>query len=864
MKQVIPGNFGLAADPDPGKLVFSNPEGSVVTVQVLDHHLVRVTHFPPTSRADSSSPTFVVNGLPVPQAGASVKSSRTAPGLPRTQLGDLFPCPKPTRHEAAIVSGRTASLSTDLIRVECTLHHGDLTLRWFDLSRSGGDTPFLEDLAFRGYPFERSLDGGVYHYTKRNPIHRYFGLGEHSGPLALNGKRFRLEDMDALGYNAESTDPLYKVCPFYITMLLDHDQQARTPHQDPFAFGLYYDNLSAGAIDFGSEIDAFWGSYNVYRSDYGPLDYYVISGAAHSAAPTQPALQNVVERYAQLVGRPALIPRFALGYLASSMGYADAENAQALLEDFPRKCQEHDIPCDLMHLSSGYTVSPSDGCRNVFTWNNRRFPGPRGMVQTMLKHGIRIAANVKPWFLKNHPDYQSGKESGAYITHHSGSGPAETRLWSSGAGDSGLGSYFDFTSKGALDIWKAGVRSLLDLGIVGIWNDNNEFALPDDGDYVALRAGGSADRRLTVGETGRPLQTLLMAAASFEAMVEHAPSRRPFLITRSSCPGVQRYAVQTWSGDNATSWHTLKHNIPMGLSCGLSALPMGYGHDVGGFCGPQPGPELLVRWVQNGIFHPRFCIHSWKQEGVTEPWMYPEVTHIIRDAIRFRYRLIPYLYSLHVETHKTGRPVIRPLIFDFAQDPSCWDESFNFMLGPALLVSSVCTEGQRESSVYLPRLEHGQVWFDVWSGKTYASGTNAVVQVPLEQHGALFARSGSLVPLGRVTRPIQVEQDTERTVWIFPSPEADTSFGEFTLVEDDGESIDAPSTVLKLWFKAQGTVVEVGWDVVESKFKVAFDTIWFVLPAGDTRTLVAHKSLETIGRKTDDQHRAAIGLALKM
>jgi alpha-glucosidase len=116
-----------------------------------------------------------------------------------------------------------------------------------------------------------------------------------------------------------------------------------------------------------------------------------------------------------------------------------------------------------------------------------------------------------------------------------------------------------------------------------------------------------------------------MASASYEALLEKTPDKRPFLITRSGAPGSHVYASQTWSGDNYTSWETLKHNIPMGLNAGLSLLA-GYGHDIGGFAGPQPSPELLVRWIQNGIFHPRFCIHSWKSEGITEPWMYQEVS----------------------------------------------------------------------------------------------------------------------------------------------------------------------------------------------------------------------------------------------
>ena len=124
------------------------------------------------------------------------------------------------------------------------------------------------------------------------------------------------------------------------------------------------------------------------------------------------------------------------------------------------------------------------------------------------------------------------------------------------------------------------------------------MGLPDDDLMYAL------ENPTSVGVGGRLLQTILMASASYEALEEHNPHQRPFLITRAGAPGVQRFASQTWSGDNTSIFHTLKYNIPMGLNAGLSLLS-GYGHDVGGFVGPQPSPELFVRWVQNGIFHPR-------------------------------------------------------------------------------------------------------------------------------------------------------------------------------------------------------------------------------------------------------------------
>lgn len=267
-------------------------------------------------------------------------------------------------------------------------------------------------------------------------------------------------------------------------------------------------------------------------------------------------------------------------------------------------------------------VDPKTGARNVFTWNNDRFPDPKRMFETLYKAGIKTVANVKPWLLSQHPNYGLVKSERGFVWDLESDQPNLTRLWSGGAGETSSGSFFDFTSPSGRNFWKNGVQKLLALGITGIWNDNNEFCLPDD-EHVYHDGADS-----TVGSKGRLLQTIKMATASYEALCEFDSSRRPFLITRAGAQSVSRYASQTWSGDNFSSWHSLKHNIPIGLNAGLS-LFSGYGHDVGGFFGPRPSAELFVRWVQNGIFHPRFCIHSWKKEGITEPWMYPEVCGVL-------------------------------------------------------------------------------------------------------------------------------------------------------------------------------------------------------------------------------------------
>ena len=234
-----------------------------------------------------------------------------------------------------------------------------------------------------------------------------------------------------------------------------------------------------------------------------------------------------------------------------------------------------------------------------------------------------------------------------------------------------------------------------------------------------------------------------MTRASIEAQRDHDPATRPYLISRSGCPGIQRYA-QTWSGDNRTNWTTLKYNIPMGLGMSLSGL-YNVGHDVGGFAGDRPDPELFVRWVQNGIFHPRFTIHSWNDDAtVNEPWMYPAVTRHIRNAIRLRYTLLPYLYTLLYKSVTEDEPMLRPTFLDHEHDARCFEPTDDFFLGRDLLVASVVEEGATERRIYLP--DNGAGFYDFWSGTHYAGGQEITVPVTLESI-PLFVRAGTVLPL---------------------------------------------------------------------------------------------------------------------
>ncbi len=673
--------------PTENPLEFVGERGEHLILNVIDDHIIRVRLYP--EGKPHLDRTWII--------GANGEFPRE--GLYRDAIPSI--AVDGTRIKLT-QTGETAILETSMLKV--VIHLSDLRLEWFN----GMEQRFAADLRGRAYTYDRT-GHAIYHYMERRDDEHYYGFGETAGKLDKRGQRITLKPLDALGYNAETGDPLYKHFPFYITDIPERGM----------CYGLFYDNLSISAFDMGKEIDAFWGNYHYYTAADGDLDYYLIFGEAP---------ESIASSFMMLTGKMTVPPEWSLGYLGSTMKYTEAPDAQEQLKQFVDLCQHHDIPCSMFHLSSGYSTD-TQGRRNVFTWNHSRVPDPAAMTRYFHDAGIKVAANIKPHLLTTHPNYEEVKRIGGFIRNPDTGDPAQTPMWSAGGGESASGSYIDFTSEAGYNWWKAKIKEqLLAYGVDAIWNDNNEFGLWDDN---AICDGFGKPFRLGLG---RSIQTLLMARASYEAIQEFNPDEPPFVLTRSACPGVQRYA-QSWSGDNETSWHTLKWNIPMGLGMSLSGFP-NYGHDVGGFTGAAPDPELFVRWVQCGIFMPRFAIHSWNTDGtVNEPWMHPEVLPIIREMIKLRYRLIPYLYHrLNLASHPLEMPAI--LLVSTLLAPYNRQSNFEFILGYDLLVAPVYEPGARTRRVYLPAFYR---WRDLYTGIWYDGGREIEVDAPLNRI-PLFAR----------------------------------------------------------------------------------------------------------------------------
>ena len=520
---------------------------------MLEDDLVRVRHLPEgRPRLDRTWLVLDSNGE-IPLTGRSRKDI------------SAFTLP------ACAVEQKTDHLTIETAWLNLTITLNDFAIRW---STKTGQL-LAADLEGRAYAYDLSGQS-VFHYLHRQENECYFGFGEVSGELNKAGRRLRLQNVDALGYNAQTGSPLYKHFPFYITY---HPE-------NHLAFGLFYDNLATTTFDLGCEIDNYYPPYRSYQAEGGDLDYYFLLG---------PSIQDVVEKFTRLTGRMHRPPRWSLGYMGSTMKYTEAPDAQEQLKNFGAKCRENQIPCNLFHLSSGYTFG-KDGKRYVFNWDRKRIPDPQAMVDDFHRNGMHLTASIKPAMLTSHPRFDEVKQFGGFIQNADNDSPQLSHFWG------GKAAFIDFTNPASIAWWKTQVKEqLLAYGIDSTWNDNNEYELWDD----AARCNGFG-QTIPIG-LARPLQTLMMMRASYEAQLEANPDQRPFLISRAGCPGMQQY-VQTWSGDNLTSWKTLKYNIPMGLGLGLSGMP-NTGHDVGGVYRPAPWPRIIraldSEWhLPSALHHP--------------------------------------------------------------------------------------------------------------------------------------------------------------------------------------------------------------------------------------------------------------------
>ena len=580
------------------------------------------------------------------------------------------------------ITATEASFTTEALRVR--IERSPMRLIIEDLAGNviSEDAPGRQ-IQFNG---KRDAQGGEFRVWKALPADgHFFGLGDKTGPLDRRGEAFENWNTDAFGFQ-ESTDPIYKTIPFFLG-----ESAGRY-------YGLFLDNTWRSSFDFGkAQRDAF-----SFGSEGGPLDYYFIAG---------PDPKRVVEGYAWLTGPSPLPPLWSLGFQQSRYSYAP----ESVAREIATHLRKDKIPADVLWLDIDYQYK-----YRPFTIDPVGFPNmPKFVADMKAEHLHTIAItdlHVADAPNQGYAPYDSGIAADAFVKKPDGKNFVGV-VWP------GESVFPDFTHQASREWWGTNYKQFVQMGFAGFWNDMNEPSVFNGpGKTMPLdtvhRVDGTGFQPRTASH--REIHNVFgmqNARATYEGVLKLDPESRPFVMTRASYAGGQRYAV-TWTGDNSSTWNHLRMTTPMLENLGLSGFAFA-GADVGGFAG-SPQPDLLTKWLEVAAFQPIDRDHSSAGTRQQEVWVDgPQQEAIRRRFIETRYRLMPYLYSLAEETSRTGLPVVRPLFMEFPQEakdghPIDLDAPSEFLLGPDLLIAAPDYYDMVDS--YAPTLP-GEGWYNFWTGE---------------------------------------------------------------------------------------------------------------------------------------------------
>jgi alpha-glucosidase len=593
----------------------------------------------------------------------------------------------------------------------------------------------------------------------------FYGLGDKTGSFDRRNQAYTLWNTDT-GIT-EAADPIYKSIPFFIA--------ANTKR----SYGILLDNTWRTWFDFGKrDRDRY-----AFGAEDGPLRYYILYG---------PSPKDVVKRYADLTGKPPLPPLWSLGFQQSRYSYAP----EARLREVADRLRKDKIPSDAIYLDIDYQYR-----NRPFTVDPSTFPNFPGLVADLRKQHFHLVT-ITDLHIAHIPNqayapYDSGHSGDHFIKNPDGTEFVGV-VWP------GAAVFPDFTRAQTRAWWGDLYKEFVHDGVAGFWNDMNEpsvfngpgFTMPLDAVHRIEEPGFQA-RTATHAEIHNILG-MENERATYEGLLKLRPDERPFVLTRATFAGGQRYGF-TWTGDNSSAWSHLRLGSQMLLNLGLSGISF-VGDDVGGF-GYSPPPDLLTRWVEIGAFHPLFRDHSSSGTLPQEVWAHgPEQEAIRRRYIETRYRLLPYIYTIAEEASREGVPLIRPLFLEFPGDFTASDTEFLF--GPDLLVApSPFIEALDDYAVHFPE----GAWYDFWTGQKVppSPASPGIVQIanamaegkteasfphPPKIHPTLeslpvYVRAGSILPMQPLIQSTDETPIGPLELRVYPGPSCNGS-----IYLDDGHT----------------------------------------------------------------------------
>lgn len=626
---------------------------------------------------------------------------------------------------------RPVSLSDSLIELPLgegfRLHLSGDPIRW---ALYQGDSLLLDDA--QGFQYD-SVSRSCGMRLHLQPQERLYGLGSRALPLDRRGYRLDIYHRPNYGYQS-GTEDLYLSLPYV---------------QSSRGYSLLIDSHRRGYFDLGkSDPD---------RLEIGMTDT-LLSCYLFTGDP--PAL---VEGLTRLTGRQPMPPRWALGYLQSRYGYQSQRQA----EEIALLTREAGFPLDGIMLDLYWFGGTQQ--MGTLRWAEGQWPNPARMIQTFEALGVHVVPIIEPFVMAGLPEFDSLGAAGLLGRKADGEPYVIDDFW---AGPAGL---LDIYQPRAVEwLWRR-VLPVLDLGAAGLWSDLVEPEKhPDD---LRHAVGWAPD-----WHNAYPLRWMAELARQHRT---YFPQRRWFHLIRSGYTGMQRYGAFPWTGDVSRSWGGLQAQPGAMLGAGLCGL--GYLHsDLGGYAGEERDEERYQRWLQMGVFSPVMRLHGSVSDSLEpEPIFHsPSSQARVREAIRLRYRLMPYLYTLAWDNHRLGWPLARPMLFHYPNDPNVARLTEQYLWGRDLLVAPVMAPGQEQLDVYLPPGS----WIDFYTGQRVAGRQWRQVALSAD-HIPTLVRAGSILPLAEPAASLAAQRlDTLTLRWYLTQRESQY---QSQLYWDDGETPQA-------------------------------------------------------------------------
>jgi alpha-D-xyloside xylohydrolase len=639
-------------------------------------------------------------------------------------------------------------LKSESLQVSLNMLTGKIT--FFDLNSSN----LLTEKDY-GAQFTRFNDAGNQTYRIRQAFlledeEAIYGLGQHqNGKMNQRDQRITLRQENM------------QICiPFIQSMK---------------GYGLFWDNYSPTTFQDNPQ-EMSWESTGFC------VDYYFLYGEN---------ADGVISQMRKLTGQVPMFPLWTFGFLQSRERYTGQEETL----DVVKKYRNLQIPLDgIVQDWQYWGVNNADW--NSTEFGNPSFPNPKKMVEDVHALNAHILISVWPSFGPNTKIFKEFSDKGMLLGYETYP-PRE-----------GVKVYDAFNPKARDIYWSYLNKNLFSLGIDGWWLDATEpeHQSVKESDFTLKTHMGTVRSVYNA-------YPLMSVGGVYDHQRAVTDAKRAFILTRSAFAGQQRYATTAWSGDVDADWHVLRNQISGGLNFSLCGIPY-WNTDIGGFfvrdnfkggLKNQAYHELYVRWMQFAVFTTLMRSHGTSipreiyQFGKKGDWSYD----VQEKYIKFRYKLLPYLYSTAWDVTKNGSSFMRALFMDFNEDSKIHNINNQYMFGKAFLVAPVTEPSVNEHTIYLPK---DTEWIDFWTGEKLLGGRNIKKKTPIDII-PLYVKAGSIVPFGPDVQYATEKKWDNLEIRIYPGAD-----GEFILYEDENDNYN--------YEKGKYSVISFQWNDTEKKLIV--------------------------------------------